>query len=97
MEQSPSDKQIRRLASNIGTESCRQLLVMLGLEVRDWEEVEAQFNSPAFHENDFKFTVMLKWKQRTIDSSFRIIEDAFAAINLDKHLLCEVYRYILIR
>ncbi|XP_076077014.1 uncharacterized protein LOC143047690 [Mytilus galloprovincialis] len=92
MEQSPSDKQIRRLASNIGTESCRQLLVMLGLEVRDWEEVEAQFNSPAFHENDFKFTVMLKWKQRTIDSSFRIIEDAFAAINLDKHLLCEICR-----
>lgn len=93
MERSPSDKHIRRLASNLETESCRQLLVMLGLDGTVWNEVEAQYNSPVFHENDFKYTALLKWKQQSPNSSFKIIQDAFAEIEHDKHLLCEVRYY----
>lgn len=89
-EQSPSDKHLRRLASSLEIEDCRQLLVNLGLKVKDWNEVEAQFNSPAFHGNDFKFAALLKWKQGVTNSSFRTIRDAFDMNDVDKHLLCEV-------
>ncbi|CAC5361282.1 unnamed protein product [Mytilus coruscus] len=90
MEQSPSSKHLRRLASNLEIKDCRELLIRLGLDTKVLNDVQEKFAPSAYHENDFKYTAMLRWEESVTNSSFKIIHDAFAEI--DKHLLCEVFR-----
>ncbi|CAC5376536.1 unnamed protein product [Mytilus coruscus] len=88
IEQSPSNKHIRRLASSLEVKDCRELLIRLGLDAKVLNGVQDKFSPSAFHENDFKYTAMLRWKGSVTDSSFTTIHDAFD--ETDKHLLCEV-------
>ncbi|XP_063397791.1 uncharacterized protein LOC134682146 [Mytilus trossulus] len=89
-EQSPSDRALRRLASSLEVKECRELLIRLGLDTKDLNDLQEKLAHSAFHVNDFKYTAMLIWKTSVTDSSFKTIEDKFGEI--DKHLLCEVNR-----
>ncbi|CAG2249861.1 unnamed protein product [Mytilus edulis] len=90
IEQSPSDKHLRRLASSLEITDCRELLIRLGLDSNILNSIQDKYSPSAFHENDFKYTAMLRWRESVTDSSFTTIRDAFGEIN--NHLLCEVLR-----
>ncbi|XP_071181291.1 uncharacterized protein [Mytilus edulis] len=90
IEQSPSNKHLRRLAASLEVKDCRELLIRLGLDAKVLNDVQDKFAPSAFHENDFKYTAMLRWKGSATDSSFARIQDAL--LETDKHLLCEVIR-----
>ncbi|VDI82377.1 Hypothetical predicted protein [Mytilus galloprovincialis] len=90
IEQSPSNKHLRRLAASLEVKDCRELLIRLGLDAKVLNDVQDKFASSAFHENDFKYTAMLRWKGSATDSSFARIQDAL--LETDEHLLCEVIR-----
>lgn len=89
IEQSPSNKHLRRLAASLEVKDCRELLIRLGLDAKVLNDLQDKFAPSAFHENDFKYTAMLRWKGSATDSSFTIIQDAL--LETDKHLLCEVW------
>lgn len=88
VEQSPTNKHLRRLASSLEDNDCRELLISLGLDTKVLNNLQKKFSPSAFHENDYKYTAMLRWKGIVTGSSFKTIADAFGEI--DKHLLCEV-------
>ncbi|VDI73966.1 Hypothetical predicted protein [Mytilus galloprovincialis] len=90
VEQSPTNKHLRRLASSLEDKDFRELLIRLGLDTIVLNNLQEKFSPSAFHENDYKYTAMLRWKGIVTDSSFKTIADAFGEI--DKHLLCEVIR-----
>lgn len=84
----PSDAEILRLSSKLDPETTRQLLLYLGMEDSDWENLE--HNYPRDCEM-VKFMMLINWRN-VINGTFRHLEDALIAMDLRSHILCQVRR-----
>ncbi|XP_052079906.1 uncharacterized protein LOC127718044 isoform X2 [Mytilus californianus] len=86
----PEEKHLRRLVAGLTNDICRELFISLEMETSIWDDVRQQFNH--LHPDDSKFTSLIRWKEGRRNPTFQDIVDALEKCNLDKHLLCQVFR-----
>ncbi|XP_076088251.1 uncharacterized protein LOC143058673 [Mytilus galloprovincialis] len=90
IEQCPEEKHLRRLVARLTHDCCRKLFIELKMETSIWEDISQQFQH--LHPDDLKFTSLIRWKEGRENPTFQDIIDALGKCNLDKHLLCQVFR-----
>ncbi|XP_071177448.1 uncharacterized protein [Mytilus edulis] len=90
---SPSEQQLARLADQLPYNSCRKLILHLGLEQKDWEDIETCYTGLTLI---IKIMALHSWKIKRIKGkpkkSFGHLKDAMKAIGDERHLLCKVFR-----
>lgn len=89
---SPSEKQLARFANQLSYNSCRELVIQLGLQRKDWEDIERSYTGLSLI---IKIMALHSWKTKRIkgklSKSFNDLLDAMKAIGDNRHLLCEVW------
>ncbi|XP_076080074.1 uncharacterized protein LOC143050853 [Mytilus galloprovincialis] len=90
----PSDKHLVRLGSLIGIKSFEEFYIHLGMEKREWESTEYTF---AGHSSEGIMSMALKhWKESKLAKlkrpTLQNLSDALTAVELDSHLLCQIFR-----
>lgn len=95
---SPSEQQLARLADQLPYNSCRKLILHLGLEQKDWEDIETCYTGLTLI---IKIMALHSWKIKRIKGkpkkSFGHLKDAMKAIGDERHLLCKVWTVVSIR
>lgn len=95
---SPSDKHLARLANQLSIKSLRELVLNLGLELKDWEDIEWTYQGSrplicGIMALDF-------WKRKQIEGkpskTFADLLNALRAIEENRHLLCKVWYFFFI-
>ncbi|VDI06594.1 Hypothetical predicted protein [Mytilus galloprovincialis] len=90
----PSDKHLVRLGCQIGIRSFEEFFITLGMEKNDWENIEYMY---AAHSPEGIMSMALnKWKvskhTKLETPSLKDLSDALTAVNLNYHLICQVFR-----
>ncbi|VDI10293.1 Hypothetical predicted protein [Mytilus galloprovincialis] len=88
----PDDKHLVRLGSQIGIKSFGEFFINLGMKRKDWESTEYTY---AGHSSEGIMSMALKqWKKFKISKletpTLQNLSDALTAVNLDRHVICQV-------
>lgn len=88
----PSDKHLARLADQLDIDSCEQMVVQLGLQRKDWINIDHKYCGDALTIN---IMALYTWKNKKIKGkpstkSFRDLLEGLKAIDENRHLLCKV-------
>ncbi|VDI14072.1 Hypothetical predicted protein [Mytilus galloprovincialis] len=90
---SPSEKHLSRFADQLSNNSCRELMIHLGLQLKDWEDIQDCYRGMSLI---IKIMALHSWKTKRIKrkptKSFGNLLDALTAIGDKRHLLCKVFR-----
>ncbi|CAC5401495.1 unnamed protein product [Mytilus coruscus] len=90
---SPTEQQLSRFANQLTNNSCRELMLHLGLQRQDWEDIEDCYTGKSLI---IRIMVLHLWKTKRIKGkptkSFRNLLDALTAVGDQRHLLCKVFR-----
>lgn len=88
----PSDKHLVRLGCHIGINMFREYFIYLGMEVKDWEDINSQYvgHSP----KGIMSMALTQWKNSMLsklkEPSLKDLYDALKNVELDTHLICQV-------
>ncbi|XP_052083870.1 uncharacterized protein LOC127721232 [Mytilus californianus] len=86
----PSDKHLVRLGGQIGIRSFEEFFINLGMEKNKWENTEYMY---AGHSPEGIMSMALNtWKHSRENPSLKDLSDALIAVNLNGHLICQVFR-----
>ncbi|CAC5404693.1 unnamed protein product [Mytilus coruscus] len=90
---SPSEQHLSRLAYQLNIQSCRELIIHLGIQLNDWEDIEYSYTRMPLI---IKIMALNFWKTKNIvgrpKKSFNNLLDALEAVGDKRHLLCKVFR-----
>ncbi|XP_071178329.1 uncharacterized protein [Mytilus edulis] len=90
---SPSEQHLSRLAYQLNIQSCRELIINLGIQLNDWEDIEYSYTRMPLI---IKIMALNFWKTKNIvgrpNKSFNNLLDALKAVGDTRHLLCKVFR-----
>ncbi|CAC5385976.1 unnamed protein product [Mytilus coruscus] len=90
---SPSEQQLSRFADQLTSSSCKELMLHLGLQMKDWEDIEDCYTGMPLI---IRIMVLHSWKTKRIKGkptkSFSDLLDALKAVGDERHLLCKVFR-----
>lgn len=88
---SPSEQHLSRLAYQLNIQSCRELIINLGIQLNDWEDIEYSYTRMPLI---IKIMALNFWKTKNIvgrpNKSFNNLLDALKAVGDTRHLLCKV-------
>ncbi|CAG2210210.1 unnamed protein product [Mytilus edulis] len=93
-EQCPLPQHIRRLASLLSPDECRETSILLGFQLQEWKDLEYQFLHQ--HSNDIKFMALWSCIVKSGNISFDILRDVLENKGISSHLLCQVFRDVTI-
>ncbi|CAG2220165.1 unnamed protein product [Mytilus edulis] len=88
----PSDKHLVRLGCHIGINLFRDFFIYLGMEVKEWEDINSQYvgHSP----KGIMSVALTQWKHsmlsRLKDPTLKDLCDALKNVELDSHLICQI-------
>ncbi|CAG2227511.1 unnamed protein product [Mytilus edulis] len=88
LSQSPNDKHLVRLASELNISHFNDFLLHLGLKTKDWEKIEYNWGRA----EDAMVVALLQWKERNQNVTFQKILDAQESIADNRHHLCQVFK-----
>ncbi|OPL33282.1 hypothetical protein AM593_08036, partial [Mytilus galloprovincialis] len=90
----PSDKHLVRLASQFDIDSCKQLILQLGLQEIHWKNVNHSYGHDALTLNTMMLYTWMntKIKGQSTTKSFNNLHAGLKAIDADTHVLCKVFR-----
>ncbi|CAG2213007.1 unnamed protein product [Mytilus edulis] len=81
------------LPISFSNNSCRELMIRLGLQLKDWEDIEDNYKGMSLI---IRIMALHCWKTKRIKGkpakSFSNLLDALTAIGDKRHLLCKVFR-----
>ncbi|XP_052070067.1 uncharacterized protein LOC127708924 [Mytilus californianus] len=94
LEIEPSDKHLVRLGGQIGIKLFEEFFINLGMNKKEWESTEYTYAS---HNSDGIMSMALKqWRKTKLSKlekpTLNDLTDALNAVNLDSHLICQVFR-----
>ncbi|XP_071165947.1 uncharacterized protein [Mytilus edulis] len=90
----PSDKHLVRLGCHIGINKFREYFIYLGMEVKEWEDINSQYvgHSP----KGIMSMALTQWKNSMLsklkEPSLKDLCDALKNVELDSHLICQIFR-----
>ncbi|CAG2242250.1 unnamed protein product [Mytilus edulis] len=90
----PSDKHLARLADQLDIKNCEQMVVQLGLQRKDWINIDHKYCGDALTIN---IMALYTWRNKKIKGkpstkSFRDLLEGLKSIDENRHLLCKVFR-----
>ncbi|XP_076100321.1 uncharacterized protein LOC143069527 [Mytilus galloprovincialis] len=88
LSQSPNDKHLVRLASELNISHFNEFLLHLGLKTKDWEKIEYNWGRA----EDAMVVALLQWKESNQNVTFKKILDAQESIADNRHHLCQVFK-----
>ncbi|CAC5387365.1 unnamed protein product [Mytilus coruscus] len=93
LKMSPSEQHLSRLAYHLDINSCRELMIHLGLQLNDWNDIDYSYTRMPLV---IKIMAFNFWRTKTIrgkpTKSFNDLLDALKAVGDERHLLCKVFR-----
>lgn len=88
---SPNEKQLARFADQLSYNSCRELVIHLGLQQKDWDDIERSYTGLSLI---IKIMALHSWKTKRIkgklSKSFNDLLNGMKAVGDKRHLLCKV-------
>lgn len=84
----PLPHHIRRLAAQLSTDECRELAIMLGSSIQEWNDIDYQFRQQP--QNDLKFTALWSCVMMRENFNFDGLQHVIKKRELSEHILCEV-------
>ncbi|CAC5426425.1 unnamed protein product [Mytilus coruscus] len=93
LKKTPSEQQLARFANQLTNSSCKNLVLHLGLEQKDWEDMEDCYTGMSLI---IRIMALHCWKTKRIKGkptkSFCTLLDALKAVDDTRHLLCKIFR-----
>ncbi|VDI74054.1 Hypothetical predicted protein [Mytilus galloprovincialis] len=93
LTKSPSEQELARFADQLTNNTCRDLVLHLGLEQKDWQDIEDSYTGMSLI---IRIMALHCWKTKRIKGkptkSFSNLLDAMKAVDETRHLLCKVFR-----
>lgn len=91
----PSDKHLARLADQLDINSCKDMMVQLGLQNKDWINISHKYGDPLTIMTMSLYT----WKNKKIQGkpstkSFQDLLEGLKSIDDNRHLLCKVCTFL---
>ncbi|XP_052096418.1 uncharacterized protein LOC127731675 [Mytilus californianus] len=90
----PSDKHLVRLGSQIGIKSFQEFYLHLGMKTRQWENTLDMYHGHS--REGIMSMALVKWKDYKLsdleEPSLEDLANALAKVNLDNHVICQVFR-----
>lgn len=88
----PSDKYLVRLAGQLDIDSCKNLVLQLGLQKKDWINFDHKYAGDALTINTMALYTWrnTKIKGKSLTKSLADLLEGLGAIAANKHLLCKV-------
>ncbi|XP_052059249.1 uncharacterized protein LOC127711894 [Mytilus californianus] len=90
---SPSEQHLSRLAYHLDINSCREVMIHLGLQLNDWNDIDYSYTRMPLV---IKIMAFNFWRTKSIrgkpTKSFHDLLDALKAVGDERHLLCKVFR-----
>lgn len=88
MERCPLPHHVRRLAAQLSIDECREIAIMLGSKLQEWDDLVYEFErQPA---NDLKFISLWSCIMKSVNFSFGSLQIILEKKGRSAHLLCEV-------
>jgi hypothetical protein len=84
--QHPSDCEIFRFSSQFKADEIYDLVIHLGLNVTEWEDMR---DDHPCNIEVVKCLILIKWREQNT-GIFRDLAEALTAIDVPKHMLCQV-------
>ncbi|VDI11029.1 Hypothetical predicted protein [Mytilus galloprovincialis] len=85
LTKSPTDKHLARLAKQLSINKCKELVLYLGIEETEWEEIEYVYQKQPLI---MKFMALKEQPSKSFNDLLKAQED----IKDGRHLLCKVFR-----
>ncbi|CAG2208653.1 unnamed protein product [Mytilus edulis] len=94
LEIEPSDKHLVRLGGQIGIKLFEEFFISLGMNKKQWESIEYTY---AGHSSEGIMSMALtQWRKTKLSKlgmpTLKDLTHALRAVNLDSHLICQVFR-----
>lgn len=90
---SPSELQLARFADQLTNNTCRQLMLYLGLQLKDWEDINDCYTG-----DGVRIMALHSWKTKWIKGvptkTFGNLLEALKEIDDTRHLLCKVWKVV---
>lgn len=90
---SPSELELARFADQLTNNTCKQLMVYLGLQQKDWEDIEDWYTG-----NCVRIMALHSWKTKRIKGkptkTFGNLLEALKKVDDTRHLLCKVWKFV---
>ncbi|XP_076073079.1 uncharacterized protein LOC143044801 [Mytilus galloprovincialis] len=90
----PSDKHLVRLGGQIGIKLFEEFFINLGMNKKQWESIEYTYDG---HSSEGIMSMALtQWRNTKLSKmekpTLKDLTDALRAVDLDSHLICQVFR-----
>ncbi|CAG2242051.1 unnamed protein product [Mytilus edulis] len=90
MERCPLPHHVRRLTAQLSIDECREIAIMLGSKLQEWDDLVYEFErQPA---NDLKFISLWSCIMKSVNFSFGSLQMILEKKGRSAHLLCELFR-----
>ncbi|CAC5384666.1 unnamed protein product [Mytilus coruscus] len=93
-ERCPLPHHIRRLAAQLSTAECREIAIMLGSTTQEWDDLVYEFQRQPT--NDLKLMALWSCIMKSVNFSFDSLQNVLENKGRSAHLLCELFRDVMI-